>query len=81
MLQPAASTTARPNFLVIGAAKSATTTLWHYLRQHARISVSSRKHTRFFAFDVEEPGFRGLGPKNPSVPTDPFGLARTQEGG
>ncbi len=58
----------RPNFLIIGAAKSGTTALWHYLRQHPQIYMSPRKHTRFFAFEVEEPGFRGPGPRNPSVP-------------
>ncbi len=30
--------------------------------------MSPRKHTRFFAFDLEEPGFRGPPPKDPSVP-------------
>jgi len=30
--------------------------------------MSPRKHTRFFAFDVESPTFQGLAPKNPSVP-------------
>jgi Sulfotransferase family len=59
---------ARPNFLVIGAAKSGTTALWHYLRQHPQIYMSPRKHTRFFAFSVEEPGFRGPGPKSPDSP-------------
>jgi hypothetical protein len=61
-------TTTRPNFLIIGAAKSGTTALWHYLRQHPQIYMSPRKHTRFFAFEVEKPGFRRPVPKNPSVP-------------
>jgi len=30
--------------------------------------MSPRKHTRFFAFEVEEPSFRGPAPQNPSVP-------------
>jgi hypothetical protein len=30
--------------------------------------MSPRKHTRYFAFDTESPGFSGPGPKNPSVP-------------
>jgi hypothetical protein len=62
------SASARPNFLIIGAAKSGTTALWHYLRQHPRIYMSPRKHTRFFAFRDENPGFNGPAPKNPSRP-------------
>ncbi|TCJ15462.1 sulfotransferase [Rubrobacter taiwanensis] len=57
-----------PNFLVIGAAKCGTTSLYHYLNQHPEIYMSPRKHTRFFAFEVEEPGFRGPGPRKPAVP-------------
>jgi hypothetical protein len=64
----ASPTTARPNFLVIGAAKSGTTALWHNLKQHPRIYMSPRKHTRYFSFDHENPRFRGPGPKNPTVP-------------
>lgn len=60
--------TGRPNFLIIGAAKSGTTALWHYLRQHPQIYMSPRKHTRHFAYEVADPGFRGPGPENPSVP-------------
>ncbi len=58
----------RPNFLVIGAAKSGTTALWHSLKQQPQIYMSPRKHTRFFAFEVEDPGFRGPSPRNPSLP-------------
>ncbi len=57
-----------PNFLVIGAAKSGTTAIWHYLRQHPQVYMSPRKHVRYFAFEVENPEFRGPGIKNPSKP-------------
>lgn len=57
-----------PNFLVIGAAKSGTTALWHSLNQHPEIFMSPRKHTRFFSYETENPSFRGPGPKHPSVP-------------
>ena len=64
-----------PNFLIIGAAKSGTTAVWHYLKQHPEIYMSSTKHTRFFAFNVEDPSFQGPAPtmrgpagKNRSVP-------------
>jgi hypothetical protein len=64
-----------PNFLIIGAAKSGTTAVWHSLKQHPEIYMSPTKHTRFFAFEVEEPSFQGPPPtmrgsagKNQSVP-------------
>jgi hypothetical protein len=64
-----------PNFLIIGAAKCGTTALWHYLRHHPEVYMAPTKHTRFFAFEVEEPDFRGPPPpmrgpaaKNTSVP-------------
>lgn len=37
-----------PNFLVIGAAKAGTTSLYHYLNQHPQIYMSPRKETYFF---------------------------------
>lgn len=57
-----------PNFLMIGAAKSGTTTIWHYLRQHPEIFMSPRKHVRFFSFEEENPKFNGPSIKNPSRP-------------
>jgi len=70
------TTLTRPNFLIIGAAKSGTTALWHYLRQHSQIYMSPRKHTRFFAFEVEDPGFRGPGTEDPSLHyTMPYAIA------
>jgi hypothetical protein len=40
-----------PQFLVIGAAKSGTTSLHEYLRQHPNISLPRRKETHFFISD------------------------------
>ena len=40
-----------PNFLIIGAGRSGTTSLYHYLRQHPQIFMSRIKETNFFAFD------------------------------
>lgn len=60
--------TKAPNFLIIGAAKSGTTALWHYLRQHPQVYMSPRKHTRFFSFRTENPGFNGPRLKRESVP-------------
>ena len=39
-----------PNFVIIGAAKAGTTSLYHYLRQHPQIYMSPRKEPHFFAF-------------------------------
>jgi hypothetical protein len=57
-----------PNFLIIGGAKSGTSALWHYLKQHPQVYVVPRKHTRFFAYDVEYPDFRGPAPSDPGTP-------------
>lgn len=40
-----------PDFLIIGAAKSATTTLYTYLSQHPQIYMSPIKEPQFFAID------------------------------
>ena len=40
-----------PTFLIIGAAKSGTTALYHYLRQHPQIYMSPVKEPNFFAFE------------------------------
>jgi len=37
-----------PNFLVIGAAKAGTTSLYNYLRSHPEIFMSSKKELQFF---------------------------------
>jgi len=58
----------KPNFFIIGAAKSGTSAIWHHLQEHPDVYMSPRKHTRFFAFGVEDPGFRGPAPKNPHSP-------------
>lgn len=40
-----------PNFLVIGAAKAGTTSLYHYLNQHPDVYLSPIKETNFFVFE------------------------------
>ena len=39
-----------PNFLIIGAAKSGTTTLYDWLTQHPQVYMSPVKETNFFCF-------------------------------
>ncbi len=50
-----------PNFLVIGAARSGTTALYTYLKQHPSIFMSPVKEANFFAFRPEELVYRGPG--------------------
>ncbi|NET48756.1 MAG: sulfotransferase, partial [Merismopedia sp. SIO2A8] len=44
----------RPNFLIIGAAKSGTTALHYYLGQHPDIFMTRKKEPKFFTFEGEE---------------------------
>lgn len=50
-----------PNFLIIGAAKAGTTSLYEYLKMHPQVYMSPRKETRFFAVYQEELNYRGPG--------------------
>lgn len=47
-----------PNFLIIGAAKAGTTSLYYYLSQHPQIYMSPAKEPRFFALEGEDLNFR-----------------------
>ncbi len=55
-----------PNFLIIGAAKSGTTALHHYLRQHPQVYMSPQKETNFFAFEGRNVAFTGPGDEGTS---------------
>lgn len=59
-----------PNFLVIGAAKCGTTSLWHYLRQHPQIFMSSMKEPAYFSFPGAQPSFKGPGDLDFNIVTD-----------
>jgi len=50
-----------PNFLLIGAPKSGTTSLFQYLRLHPEIFMSSLKEPNFFALDGQTPNYQGPG--------------------
>lgn len=58
-----------PSFLVIGAAKSGTSSIHEYLRQHPLVSLPKRKESHFFVCDeATNPGsiaYEGRVPKNP----------------
>lgn len=44
-----------PNFLIIGAAKSGTTALYAYIKQHPEIFMSTPKELRFFSYPGSYP--------------------------
>ncbi|MGO9470671.1 MAG: sulfotransferase family protein [Isosphaeraceae bacterium] len=51
-----------PNFLIIGAAKAGTTSLWDFLLMHPQVFMPAGiKETHFFAFEGMKPDFRGPG--------------------
>ena len=50
-----------PNFLIIGAAKSGTTSLYHFLEQHPQIYMSPVKEPGFFALEGRKLDFAGPG--------------------
>lgn len=52
-----------PNFLILGAAKTGTTSIYRYLRQHPQIYMSPAKEPRFFIFEGETLDFNGPGDK------------------
>lgn len=50
-----------PNFLILGAAKAGTTSLYEYLKQHPQIFMPPLKEARFFAFENQTIDFAGPG--------------------
>jgi hypothetical protein len=48
-----------PNFLLVGAAKAGTTSLYHYLNQHPQISMCALKEPKFFNAQVMKLPLRG----------------------
>jgi hypothetical protein len=50
-----------PNFLLIGAAKAGTTSLYHYLKQHPQVYLSPVKEPKFFALEGQDLAFGGPG--------------------
>ncbi|NET07281.1 MAG: sulfotransferase [Symploca sp. SIO2B6] len=47
------------NFMVIGAVKAGTTSVYYYLREHPQVYMSPIKETKFFQWDGEERRFSG----------------------
>ncbi len=53
-----------PNFLIIGAMKSGTTSLYRYLKQHPQVYMSPVKEPNFFALEGEKLNWNG--PEGPA---------------
>ena len=53
-----------PNFLILGAAKAGTTSLYAYLKQHPEIYMSPIKETNFFALEGKNLDFAGPGDRD-----------------
>ncbi len=47
-----------PNFLIIGAAKAGTSSLYYYLKQHPQIYMSPLNEPNFFAFVGDDINFQ-----------------------
>ena len=68
-----------PTFLVIGAAKSGTTSLYHYLAQHPQIFMSPVKEPNYFAFANKPPLLNGPGDTEFTHSTTVTSTARYQK--
>lgn len=54
---PSEKTMRLPNFLIIGAAKSGTSSLYRYLMEHPQVFMSPVKEPNFFALEGEQIDF------------------------
>lgn len=55
----------RPNFLIIGAPRAGTTSLFRYLGRHEQIFLPHLKEPHYFTFVDRQPGF--CGPRDPDT--------------
>lgn len=70
----------QPNFLIAGAMRSGTSTLYEMLRQHPDVFMSPVKEPDYFAFDVVPPGFLVDGSAPVTSRTEYDALFADQEG-
>lgn len=47
-----------PNFLIVGAGKAGTSSVYQYLKLHPEVHMSSAKEPKFFAFEGGKPDFQ-----------------------
>lgn len=50
-----------PNFFIIGAQRSGTSSLYEYLRQHPQVFITENKEPMYFAYQSDELVFQGPG--------------------
>ena len=53
-----------PNFIIIGAPKSGTTSLFYYLKQHPDIYLPNRKELHYFTYDLLRENANGPGDRH-----------------
>lgn len=58
-----------PNFLIVGAAKSGTTSIANYLKQHPEVCVSSVKEPKYISSQFLENHYKGPGDKEVEAAT------------
>lgn len=58
-----------PNFLIIGAHKAGTSSLYHYIREHPDVYMPTLKEARFFAYDENNPDHRRKVPNTYPITT------------
>ncbi len=63
-----------PNAVVIGAPKSGTTSLYHYLKQHPEVFLPGQKELHFFSYNLLAQNVQGPGDENALRP-----VCRTKE--
>lgn len=62
-----------PTFFIIGAQRSGTTSLYHYIGQHPEIFMPPVKEPRYFALEGQRPTFKGPYPKDSPMTPDRAG--------
>lgn len=63
-----------PNFIVLGAGKAGTQSIYNYLMEHPDIYMSPTKETNFFALYGQRPNFQG-----PPDPINQYSIANMDE--
>jgi hypothetical protein len=59
----------KPNFIIIGAMKAATTSLYTYLKQHPDVFMTTIKEPMFFNNFQKKNNFKGAGRKTKKITT------------
>ncbi len=68
-----------PNFFIVGAAKSGTTSLYHYLKKHPQVYLSPVKEPNYFSKDIKTENFSKTYKKNTIFLKDKYFKQKTPE--